>query len=1044
VSGGDGVYAYGPAGTFPNLTYSASNYWVDVVASIAPPPTLTSITVTPVNPTINSGSTLQMTATGNNSDGSTQDMTTSVHWASSNTGTATVSTTGLAAGFAPGTSTISAAFGMITGSTTITVQPAPLTISTTSLPDAQRNAAYSAMVTASGGSTPYTWSIISGALPAGLSLNSNSGAISGRPTATGSSSFTIKVTDSASRTATANLSINVSNTANFSLWPSLTVPVVADGGPDSSLELGVKFTADAGGTITAVRYYKASGNTGTHTGTLWSSSGTRLATATFTNETASGWQQVNLSPPVTITAGTTYVASYHASAGHYSADSNYFAVPRDNAPLHAAANVNGVYAYSASTVFPNNTYRATNYWVDVVFNSSWTPPPINSLAVNPPSPSVGLGTTLQLTATATYADGSSHDVTPQATWTSGSQQIASVDAFGVVSGLQGGTSVITAALGGVSGTSTVTVTVPPPPPDEGPGGPILVVSGASNPFSRYLAEILRAEGMNEFLATDISRVTAATLGAYDVVLLGDIALTASQVSMFSNWVNGGGNLIAMHPDKQLASLLGITDAASTWADAYLLVSQTGPGTGIVNQTIQFHGSADAYTPSGATVIATLYQTPTVATPYPAVTLRTSGLGSAAAFTYDLSRSVVSTRQGNPAWSGRERDGVTPIRSDDLYFGPASSDPQPDYVDFNKIQIPQADEQQRLLVNLILAMNANHKPLPRFWYLPSGFMAAVVMTGDDHANGGTAGRFDTYISRSPANCSVADWQCVRSTSYIYPNSPLTNSQAASYIAQGFEVGLHPTTNCTDFTSYANLDSFFQSQLASFTAAYPAAGNPVTNRTHCLVWSDYDTHGKVELAHGIRYDVNYYYWPGSWIQDRPGLFTGSGLPMRFADRTGATIDVYQSPTQMTDESGITYLTHIDTLLNNALGPTGYYVVVAANMHTDRVASPGSDTIVAEAQARGVPIVSSKQMLTWLDGRNGSSFGAFSFSSNTLGFTISAAAGARNIQAMVPAQFRGLTLSALTRSGSSVTYTLQTIKGVSYATFNAAAGNYLASYR
>ena len=168
------------------------------------------------------------------------------------------------------------------------------------------------------------------------------------------------------------------------------------------------------------------------------------------------------------------------------------------------------------------------------------------------------------------------------------------------------------------------------------------------------------------------------------------------------------------------------------------------------------------------------------------------------------------------------------------------------------------------------------------------------------------------------------------------------------------------------------------------------------------------------------------------------------MRFADRTGAIVDVYQSTTQMTDESGITYLTHIDTLLDNAIGTKGYYVVVAANMHTDRVASPGSDTIVAEAQARGVPIVSAKQMLTWLDGRNGSSFSTFSFSSNTLGFTISTAAGARNIQAMVPAQFRGLALSGLTRGGSSVTYTLQTIKGVSYAIFNAAAGNYLATYR
>ena len=82
-------------------------------------------------------------------------------------------------------------------------------------------------------------------------------------------------------------------------------------------------------------------------------------------------------------------------------------------------------------------------------------------------------------------------------------------------------------------------------------------------------------------------------------------------------------------------------------------------------------------------------------------------------------------------------------------------------------IPQADEQQRLLVNLILEMNQDRKPLPRFWYLPRGLKAAVVMTGDDHANGGTAGRFDQFLAESPAGCTVANWECMRGTSYIYP-------------------------------------------------------------------------------------------------------------------------------------------------------------------------------------------------------------------------------------------------------------------------------------
>ena len=87
----------------------------------------------------------------------------------------------------------------------------------------------------------------------------------------------------------------------------------------------------------------------------------------------------------------------------------------------------------------------------------------------------------------------------------------------------------------------------------------------------------------------------------------------------------------------------------------------------------------------------------------------------------------------------------------------------------------------------------------------------------------------------------------------------------------------------------------------------------------------------------------------------MFTGSGMPMRFADLDGSMIDVYQAATQMTDESDQTYPFTINSLLDNALGPEGYYGVFTANMHTDSASSSGADAIVASAQARGVPVVS-----------------------------------------------------------------------------------------
>jgi Domain of unknown function (DUF4082)/Bacterial Ig-like domain/Glycosyl hydrolases family 16 len=582
-------------------------------------------------------------------------------------------------------------------------------------------------------------------------------------------------------------------------------------------------------------------------------------------------------------------------------------------------------------------------------------------------------------------------------------------------------------------------------PTQGPGGPILVVTTANNPFSLYYAEILRTEGFNAFAVSDISSMSATTLAAYDVVILGQMPLTATQVTMFSNWVNAGGQLIAMRPDKQLAGLLGLTDASSTLANAYLLVNTaTGPGVGIVAETIQFHGTADLYALSGALSIATLYANATTATANPAVTLRGVGTngGQAAAFTYDLARSVVYTRQGNPAWSGQERDGIAPIRSDDLYYGAASGDPQPDWVDLTKVAIPQADEQQRLLANLILQMNLPKKPLPRFWYFPQGFQAVVIMTGDDHGIGGTAGRFDQYLAASPAGCSVADWHCIRSTSYIYPGSPLTDAQAAAYVAQGFEVALHVTTGCADWTP-ASLRSFYSDQLSTFAADYPSVPPPATNRTHCIAWSDYATQPQVEIENGIRLDTSYYYWPPSWLADRPGFFTGSGMPMRFAGLDGTLIDVYQAATQLTDESGQTYPYEIAALLDNALGPQGYYGAFTANMHTDLVNSTGSDAIIAAAQARSVPVVSARQMLTWLDGRNSSSFGALGWNTNVLSFTITVGTGATGLEGMVPMKAAVGDLTGITRNGSPIMYTSQVIKGITYAFFPAAAGTYQATY-
>ncbi len=401
-------------------------------------------------------------------------------------------------------------------------------------------------------------------------------------------------------------------------------------------------------------------------------------------------------------------------------------------------------------------------------------------------------------------------------------------------------------------------------PAQGPGGPVLVVTAGAPGFGTYYAEILRTEGLNAFAVADIAAVDAAMLAAYDVVLLAKMPLAADKAALLSSWVNAGGNLIAMAPDPQLAGLLGISPLGSTLSNGYLLVdTSTAPGNGIVGQTIQFHGTADLYTAlPGTSRVATLFSSANAPTASPAVTLRTAGNGKAAAFAYDLAESIVHTRQGNPAWAAQERDGFAPIRSDDKFYGNKLGDVQPDWVDLDKVAIPQADEQQRLLANLILHMNGGKKPLPRFWYFPNGKKAVVIMTGDDHGNNGTFGRFEQFKALSPAGCSVANWECVRGTSYMFPSTPITDAQVASFVADGFEVGIHINTSCGDFTR-STLQEFYDAQVPQFQAAFPSAGPLRTQRHHCIAWSDWSSGAEAQLSKGMRLDTSYYYWPPSWV-------------------------------------------------------------------------------------------------------------------------------------------------------------------------------------
>lgn len=172
-------------------------------------------------------------------------------------------------------------------------------------------------------------------------------------------------------------------------------PATVNFDDQSGVELGVKFSSSENGTVTGIRFYKSKQNAGTHVGSLYSASGKLLAQAKFSGESRSGWQTVTFATPVSIKAGTQYVAAYYAPKGHYSVTPGGLNQAIDAGPLTAPASTssrpNGFFAYGPSSTFPSSSYQDDNYWVDVLFvpaatsSAPTTPPPTTTTPTPTPT-----------------------------------------------------------------------------------------------------------------------------------------------------------------------------------------------------------------------------------------------------------------------------------------------------------------------------------------------------------------------------------------------------------------------------------------------------------------------------------------------------------------------------------------------------------------------------------------------------------------------------------------------------------------------------------
>jgi hypothetical protein len=310
VTGGNGVYSYSATSRFPVNTYGGANYWVDVVFSDANPGDSTKPTVQSIDPAAGATSVPRAARPSISFDEPMQG------------GTVQFTLTG------PDSTPVNGAVSYNPDTRTFTFTPAsPLAWN-----------------------TQYTAHVQGAQDLAGNTMDGSR-----------TWSFT-----TARQTTPGQ--------CPCSIWTDETSPQIAGVDDAAAVELGLKFRTDSNGWVTGVRFYKGARNTGTHTGSLWDTNGNRLATATFTDESAAGWQQVDFATPVQVTAGTTYVVSYHAPNGHYAVNVGQFAHNGvDAPPLHALRSgengPNGVYRYGSGGVVPSSP-SDSNYWVDPVFTTT--------------------------------------------------------------------------------------------------------------------------------------------------------------------------------------------------------------------------------------------------------------------------------------------------------------------------------------------------------------------------------------------------------------------------------------------------------------------------------------------------------------------------------------------------------------------------------------------------------------------------------------------------------------------------------------------------
>ena len=577
--------------------------------------------------------------------------------------------------------------------------------------------------------------------------------------------------------------------------------------------------------------------------------------------------------------------------------------------------------------------------------------------------------------------------------------------------------------------------------------PILILATDAD-FGTYTGEILKAEGWNEFKLDSLTsaKVSATYLNTFDLVILAESKVSLPAKKMLCEFVKNGGNLICFRPDPALAELFGITPAGGNIAEGYIGIdTTTEEGKSLINKTIQFHGIADRYKVKSGRTLAVLYNDPVTRSEFPAVVSNEYGKGHAVAFLYNLPKSIVYTRQGNPLFAGIEKDGIPGLRGMDLFAD--------GWLDTSNSTINQADEQMVLLSHCIEKMNTYSRPLPRFWYFPDTLKCLVTLTNDGE-----------YRDEADFEHQFRDVDSMgaKMSLYILEVNKVTKVWVDKWTARGHEIAGHPDdTREAGNPGWNNMDSAIGSKKAEIAGKFGEQMR--TNVNHWFVWCGRDSNGqqdfgaeaRLEEKNGMELDLNYAHYDmksnqGDHFLGPPGTnqgnFTGSGLIMKFADVKGHVINVYQQLNAVYDQE-----------YNESHDPNGFYncfkglmdrslyneaySFISVKSHNDEYwfSKTPLMKMLAYSNSNGIPVWTAVKLLDFIKMRDEAAFTNIQWSNNTLSFRLNSSLKHSNgLTFLLPAIHGNSKINSITMNDHSLKFKLRMIKGYEYAMVTITPGN------